>query len=298
MTDFLTDEKGAETSQPREGIEIITTSATYRVATGTRDLVIDGNTYTAAPAGRDEIGVSQSADPRAITIMLPMSHPLCQRYMAGGVPPTGLIAVNVWRQQPTSGETECVWRGNLTSVAPETHVAKLHVPSTSSETYQRKLPVVSCGRACANVLYDARCTLARADFQIEFPVTTFAGRVVTIGGWDGLPADWATFGELLHVASGERMTIQSQSGNVVTMQLPIWEMQVGDTVRLFAGCDHTIETCRDKFVNTVNYADEEPSHPERARGLHIELINDPTVNRRRTSTRHVPLSSVDGRPAT
>ncbi len=254
MSTFLEDEESAEASRPREGIEFILPAVTYRVATGTRNLIIDGRTFHAEPSARGEVGISASGDPRALIVTLPMSHAVCRRYMAGGVPPRQIL-VNVWRQQAVSGLTELVWSGYVTSLAPDGHVGNFHVPSRSSDTFQRRLPTVTTGKACPHVLYDSNCKMLRVDFAVEAVVATFSGRVVTVVSLFGDPPDgWAEFGELEHIGSGERMTIQTQVGRVITMQLPILEMRVGDHVMVSPGCDHLVESgCRDKFDNVVNF---------------------------------------------
>ncbi len=254
MSTFDEDESSVESSQPREGIEIILPAVTYRIATGTRNLVIDGRTYTASPASRGEVGISSSGDPRSLVVSLPMSHAVCQRYMAGGVPPRQIL-INVWRQQVISGETEKVWSGYVTSMAPEKHVGRFNVPSRTSETLERRLPTMTVGRACPHVLYDANCRVVRADFTVATTVATFNGRVVTVV--DALFSDdVAGSGELVHVASGERMTVQSKAGSDVTMQLPIWELKIGDAVEVSQGCTHLLGGtggCQQEYANEVNY---------------------------------------------
>lgn len=253
MSTFAEDEASVEDSEPREGIEINTGIARYRIALGTRSVVIDGFTYNPEPAARGEVGVSASGDSRELIISLPMSHAVCRRYMAGGVPPRQIL-VNVWRKQLRSGEVEQVWSGYVTSMAPSGHVGNFRVPSRSADTFERRLPTITAGKSCPHILFDANCRVVRADFTVTTTAATVAGRVVTVAGMGGHPDAWAEFGELIHTASGERMTVQSQDGNVVTMQLPIYELQAGDEVQVAAGCDHTIGTgCRDKFDNVANF---------------------------------------------
>lgn len=258
MTTFLEDEESAESSAPREGIEFILPVVTYRVSTGTRNVVIDGRTFTAAPGGRGEVAVSSNGDPRSMTVTLPMSHAVCQRYMAGGVPPRQIL-VNIWRQQGVSGLTELVWTGHITSLAPEGNVGKLLVPSRSSEAYQRRLPTVTAGRDCPHILYDDQCQANRVAHQITTTVTSVSGRVIHVASI-GNPDNWADFGEVEHVDSGERMTVQLQVGLVITMQLPIFELRFGDTVVVSAGCTHAIGVCASKFLNQVNFGGQ-PSLP-------------------------------------
>jgi hypothetical protein len=42
------------------------------------------------------------------------------------------------------------------------------------------------------------------------------------------------------------------SGTVLVM-LPYSGVAIGDGLKLTAGCDHVIQTCRTKFANEVNY---------------------------------------------
>ncbi len=259
MSSFRDDEASGEESLPREGVEIICGLVVYRVALGTRNLVIGGRTYTAQPAGRGEAGVSASSDPRTVVVTLPMSHPVCRRYMAGGVPPR-LVTMTVYRQQGRSGLTEQLWSGYVTSMAPEKHVGRFNVPSRSSEAMQRRIPTITGGKLCPHILFDANCKIDRTItgvYRILTTVTVISGRVVTVADVDGdlgpVADDWATFGEFIHTASGERMTIQSQVGRVITMQLPIFELAIGDAVEISAGCSHNISVCVGKFNNAVNF---------------------------------------------
>jgi hypothetical protein len=51
----------------------------------------------------------------------------------------------------------------------------------------------------------------------------------------------------------DRRLILSSSGDVLTLLLPFTSSPLGSTVIVFAGCDHTIATCKSKFNNVVNY---------------------------------------------
>lgn len=259
MTTFLEDESGTETSCPREGIEITLGSAlipvVYRIATGTRDVVIGGATYRASPAGRGEIRIAAAANATDLEIVLPLSHAVPQRYMQGGVPPR-TIAVNVWRKQLTSGEAECVWRGHATTMAIEGSSAKMLVPARLSRFLRRQIPTITAGRLCPHVLYDLNCRVVKADFKLSTTVTYVNGR--TIRCVAPYPDGFATFGELKHVTSGESVTIMEHvtTGTTaveLTLQLPIPGIEVGDAIEICAGCDHSITTCRTKFANVVNF---------------------------------------------
>jgi hypothetical protein len=71
----------------REGIKITHGTTTHLIATGTRDIVIDGETYIAGPSGRDKVEIRTLGDDHAMELVLPVSHPFVQRYTAINVPP-------------------------------------------------------------------------------------------------------------------------------------------------------------------------------------------------------------------
>jgi uncharacterized phage protein (TIGR02218 family) len=250
---FIYDESGVETSRPREGIEIrINDLVVYRIATGTRDVTIGGLTFTAGPAARAELGIAAVGDDeQALDVTLPAVHPVAQRYFAIGVPPKQIL-VNIWRKQTTSAAEETAWRGVVTSIAPGEHVVRLRVLSRMSLTVARRLPTITAGRDCPHILYDDNCKVDRTSASASTTVTGINGRVVTVAL--SIPtADFFTFGEIVHSASGERMTIQSQTGSTITMQLPIYGMAIGDAVALSPGCDHSITTCNAKYSNRDNF---------------------------------------------
>lgn len=247
---FLGDEDGIETSIPREGIEFILPAVTYRVSTGTRDIVIDGQTYTAYPSARDEVGVITSGDSKDVTVRLPLKHAVPQRYLQGGVPPKR-VQVNIYRQQQASGAYELVFSGDVDSMGAEGRVAMLRCRSAVNRLMETRLPVITVSRSCAYILYDRNCDLDENSFKLSTTVADVNGRVVTMA--ITLPDDYATAGKLKHTASGEQMTIQSQVGFVVTMQLAIPDLKVGDAIDVFAGCKHTVSDCRLKFNNKPNF---------------------------------------------
>lgn len=254
---FLADESGIESSEPREAYEIILPALTYYLASGTRDLVISGRRYTASPIRRGEAPVSSSGESgaRELSFTLPVSHALAQRFMQNGCPPKQVF-VNVYRYQGTSATAEIQHRGVVTSMAPDGNLAHFRVPARSAEVMAKRLPTVTAGKSCPWILYDEQCTLARGSFTSTVTATYVDDR--TVKATVTLTDQYALYGELEHVSSGERMTILDQPVSVAgvttfTIQMPIAELQVGDSIKVYAGCDHQITTCQSKFSNRLNF---------------------------------------------
>lgn len=276
---FDDDEASTQDSEPREFFEISINSGVtvYRHALGTRDMAVDAVLYTAIASERGEIGVNKSGDGKELTLTLPIDHPLAQRYTQNGVPPKK-ITLSLWRRQ-SGGAVERQFVGDITSMSvdDENTLAVFRVPSRAGETQLRVIPNVVLGKKCPHVLGDTMC---RLDFAGSSPsgvphrVTTTVQHVngrevrvdlVGVTASDDYRETWAVHGQLHHIASGERMTIISQTDQnpgvstvaTLSMQAVIAELKIGDTVEIFVGCDWLIETCHLKFNNRHNFAGAE-----------------------------------------
>lgn len=257
---FLDDESGIQSSEPREFYEIIQSLAvTYRIASGVRDVVYDGKTYTAAPAARTEIAAPMIGDTDdGLTLALPLSHGLVQRYLAQVSPPRQ-ITVTIYRMQ-ASGDVEQLRSALITSMAIDGHLAKFLIPSRMSRALSRPMPGITVGLICPHILYDAQCQIDPTAFTVTTTVSLVDGRTVTVPT-NALFGDenFAYLGDFKHVATGETQTIFAETpiniDGTVTFQLqsPIPGMVIGDSVQIRAGCQHDVATCHDKFANMVNY---------------------------------------------
>lgn len=254
---WIENEQSVESSEPREGIEIKHGAIAYRLATGSRNQTINGNVFPAAPGERGEVTVTVVADRGGNEITLPVAHTFVQRWLAG---PPALATVVIYRKQPSG--TETYWRGRVERVSVAGRRATLHCDSVFAANMKRKLPTVVVSRTCQHILYDGMCKVDRAAFRQVTTVASFDGNLVTVASVGVWTDQYAQYGEILHLSSGERMVIAGQVGTLLTLQRPIVELRDGDAVHVFAGCQHDILTCRDKFANVVNYGGM-PNLPKR-----------------------------------
>ncbi|MBF9044840.1 DUF2163 domain-containing protein [Rhodobacterales bacterium HKCCE4037] len=141
-------------------------------------------------------------------------------------------------------------------------------------------------RTCPAVLGDAECgfDLDQPGYATEVEVTTTDGRVLTFDGLTSFEPRWFERGQM-RVLTGEAagLTGAIKLDRVADgiRKVELWdtiraEVSAGDTVRMTAGCDKRMETCRLKFSNLLNYRgfpdipdeDWQMAHPTRmsARG--------------------------------
>jgi hypothetical protein len=123
------------------------------------------------------------------------------------------------------------------------------------------LPFAVASRTCNHAHYDNGCQEPRGGAnQISPTVASVSadGLTITISSIGGKPDQWAQFGEIVRVADGERRLVRSQIGTALVIDRRFLTLANGNALEVHAGCDHTVETCRDKFDNVTNFG----GHPD------------------------------------
>ncbi|QXT38882.1 DUF2163 domain-containing protein [Gymnodinialimonas ceratoperidinii] len=138
-----------------------------------------------------------------------------------------------------------------------------------------------CQRSCEAVLGDASCgfDLTTPGYVTNAQVRTSDGRVFTFDGLAGFEPRWFERGTLRVMSgAGEGLAgvVKLDRLNDEGRDVELWDnlradVVPGDTVRLTAGCDKRMETCRLKFLNLVNFrgfpdipdGDWQVAHPSR-----------------------------------
>lgn len=120
-------------------------------------------------------------------------------------------------------------------------------------------------KQCPAVLGDGRCRfdLTQAGYRVEArAVTVERGQRFTFAQMQGVQARWFERGRLF-VRDGageglEGVVKHDQTRVDGTRIIELWEpvraaVAAGDLIRLEAGCDKRVETCRSKFGNLLNF---------------------------------------------
>lgn len=259
---FIDDESGVESSDPSEGIEFLLPVGSYRFATGTRDVTINGSVFVAFPSTRADVPTPTfTMMATEVEVRIPIYHQLAQRYSGSEFPPRN-VSVNIYRQQPTG--VEQILRGQIESMEVEKTgsvmtTAVFKVPSRMAKLLDRKLPTVTISRKCPHFLYDANCRVSRAAYTVTGNVAAINGRTIRVDV--AMDDQWARGGDVIHTASGEAMLVFYQTSTFdmsgahafITMQGAIYGLAVGDEVKVAAGCSHSVTVCRNKFDNVPNF---------------------------------------------
>jgi uncharacterized phage protein (TIGR02218 family) len=114
---------------------------------------------------------------------------------------------------------------------------------------------------CRKPLYGTLCGLTAATYAKTATIATIEDRFNFIAsgmssppvdGWfnqgSGVTGDGVTFDIANYDQGAQRFTLPLTFGDE--------RLFAGDTITVYPGCDKTIETCRDKFANTINFGGE------------------------------------------
>jgi uncharacterized phage protein (TIGR02218 family) len=89
----------------------------------------------------------------------------------------------------------------------------------------------------------------------------------TGGPRGGFPDDWFNFGVVTFETgnnTGSSMEVRdfvADDGVTITQDIELFidvpfDIVIGDKIRIYPGCDKRFETCRDKFLNEINFVGE------------------------------------------
>jgi uncharacterized phage protein (TIGR02218 family) len=254
---YDTYEDSVEGSQPVEIYRIILGPDSYRYTSAEDDVVIDGNTYIAIPISRNKIGRGQEERKNMLTLTVPGNNEIAIQYISNVPGQRGHVIVQRYqRPDGVTPEVITLYEGLIASVSFENDatVAKIAVQPISQAT-SREIPRFVYSAQCNHVLYDSGCKILNTNplYKHSGTITVVSGNTITVPGLSGFAANWFKAGYVEALAGLDSRPIINHSGDVLQLLLPFPFNGVGKSVDVYAGCPHTIATCKSKFDNVINF---------------------------------------------
>lgn len=250
---FATQETSVEAGQPIELFQFsLGTEAFYWT---TNPVAVTYNTLVYQPLeiSRQALSFSQDSRAEALNITVPASTPLVRRYINSV--PGQRATLTILRVHRNDGADELIqfFKGVALTVAftlngLEAEIAV--VPITAD--LANSIPRFVFSTICNHVLFDNACTVAASLFRHQDEVTGVSGDTINISGLAAKGNGWAA-GGYIALPSGDFRQILAHTGDQIRVMLPFPSSPLGLTVEVFAGCDHSIQTCSSKFSNVPNF---------------------------------------------
>ena len=259
MTYIATDRVGGF---PVELFTFSTSSNFWRYTSADAEKVVNLLTYTPIPIERPRIKTAKELSRNSLTVKVDINAEFLDLYR--GAPPSEPVSFLLQSYHENDPDLELVtlWRGKIASVKFGERVASVVCESVAASTRQQVI-TRNYQTSCPYVLYGNLCAVTSASFRTTTTVSAINGSALTLTGLSQPDGYFA--GGYIEWNNGslfETRFIVSQIGLVVNLDLPFIGIPGGATVRVYPGCDHTIQTCNDKFSNTINYGGQ-PYYPER-----------------------------------
>ncbi len=255
------DEKTVHDGQPKELYDFELDGgdvAAYYLTDFEQDLSVLGNTYLSVKAlKRSPIVTDGPAMVSDINVTMPYNQPLIDE-ICFRIPPRA-VRLTIRRYHISIVDVGIIWKGEVTQTTVQGREAMLSVPSQISRSLQILVPTAACQGLCVHMLFDDQCDptgTLRTGHDRAVTVSAIDSvdpRIITVNSVGAEPDQTYRGGELLRDSDGEERTVLDQTGVIVSVDIPFRNLAVSNPMTLFEGCDHTIATCRTKFLNKDNF---------------------------------------------
>lgn len=260
MPSFLESEYSREYGEPVELYDISFGANAWHYTNSVEVEEFAGTQYTPIAIKRGETEDSGDATKANIEITIPRNSILSESFKAA-MPsePISLTVRQFHRNAPPAIDPTLrmvvIWKGRIVGVAWRGD----EMVMTSESIFASLLRTGvnrKYSRQCTHTLYGKGCMLQRDEWKVIATPSAISGTVLTID--HGKDDNWFAGGFIVYrnaqTGATERRVIKSNNTSSVTLLAHPIGMEAGETeVALYAGCDHTVNACANKFDNVINY---------------------------------------------
>ena len=226
-------------------------STIYRMHTSVEQIIVyAGDDFSRTSISRGSIATGQEY----LELKLPGSHAFSLKFATIAPGQTASLTIQSYQRSDPS-DVRVIYKGVVRSVAftqAMSHSALSLIPI--NEAFDKSIPERTFQAACNNVLFDPDCKVSSGLYEHVGAVTAIVNNIVTISGLAAAKGTgWSTGGYISYGVLDYRLVLE-QNGDHCTLVLPFHESVLTENVQVFAGCDHSIATCKAKFAdNEINF---------------------------------------------
>lgn len=224
---------------------------------------------TYEPRAVSDGGMTQGASTQNdFTVDGPSDLPIVALFR--GTPPSGTLWLTVRRVHDDAQDAPIYWKGTITNVKRPS-LAKCQIVGAPLSAKLKTTGLRLCWtRECPHFLYGPGCFVDPEDFVVEGVVQSFSGTTLNVVVAAAYDDGWFRGGFVSWEANGpgtiQRRMIEEDVNVAAVVGPPavaahcalqimglVDLIEIGDTVKLYPGCNRTPTVCDGKFDNIANY---------------------------------------------
>ncbi|WP_019865130.1 phage BR0599 family protein [Methylovulum miyakonense] len=208
-----------------------------------------------------EIGGTTELNKQVLKVTVPRSNDIAQMFQF--YPPTGVVLLTIWECHHGDSEVVVVWIGRVRTT--EYMGAHVEIQCEPISTSMRRLGLRRIfQRQCPHILYgqdEGGCLVDPEAFKVIATVSSVSGLVIAVSGM--LTANSFNGGMMSWTSSIglQYRFITSNDATTLSVNFPFMppgdtygrDLEVGTSINLYPGCNHTLTDCIEKFNNLDNY---------------------------------------------
>jgi uncharacterized phage protein (TIGR02218 family) len=228
----------------------------WAYCTADRDITFASTVYRSTAIsdnGRRYTGEPQSD---AFEVTAPSDLPVAMLFRGLGPSSEITLTVRDVHHEAIISDARIVYIGSIT-VVRRTGLDRVKIICQSSEAALRQTGLrMTWGRGCQHEHYGRGCGVNRDLFKTESVINEMNGATVSNGAFAAFPDNYFAGGFIewsVGTAQFDRRGIESHSGSTLTLLGGTSGLALNMAINVYAGCDRTIQTCKNKFSNDINY---------------------------------------------
>lgn len=225
--------------------------AEWAFTSATEDIGYAGSDFDPATIEHESVAVDATEIHRStVTIRMARSNPLIN-YIIPGIPDS-VISCEIFMIHTPTGDALQIFSGEVIKFSISGAQAVVTCSPVNLEL-SKSLLHRRYQKLCAYCLYSEGCGVVAEDYRDSGTLTGIDGVELTASVF-GTKADDYYTGGYIEIGTEKKMIIShTQSTSKVVLLSGLLQASVGDSFNVYAGCAHDIETCKDKFGNSLNF---------------------------------------------
>lgn len=226
--------------------------ASWRYCTGAEEVEYLAGTYTPSSVSRNSLVQTSDIFKSTINVKFPKSNVFASQYLT--YPPDSITTLTIYRGHLDDPDQQFIvyWRGRV--VGAKTTGSEIELQCESVFTSVRRAGLrARYEYNCRHALYSTGCRVSKESVKVTGSIVSIIDGMNFTVAEAALKPDGYYNAGIISFEDGSERFITNHVGSTITVSRPVPKVVGGTSVDLLPGCDHTRQTCLNKFANLNNF---------------------------------------------